>query len=265
MKTTADDQIFQEESKVAYTPYSELPHIDNPLLAIDTIKSSINDPHWKTHFNTINLLRSLNKHTPDIIAKELPSTTPFLIQSIQNLRSNISKNALLLVQELGSQNLEVLVSLMPSLFQRTLSDMKFIADEAKASLLNIVRLHFPQIALAILPYIDSKAGELSEYAGFLLSIMFDDAKFTESEFALFTKVWWKLYDGTHLKSKRIIEKTLINLADKIGKEKFTLLLASIQEIKVKGLMELCLWKTKPANPKMNMKDFKKMMLAKEGK
>jgi hypothetical protein len=190
---------------------------------------------------------------------------PFISKCIDSLRSNVSKNGLLLAQELDSQFVDAIVSFIPSLFLKLYCEKVFLSSEAKTALSRIANIHNILICNAIAKYIDSKNPVASEYSSYLLMTAFNDAKFAEAEFKQFHEIWWKIWDGPRTKSKKQAEKTLTDLSTKIG-PKLNELIAALENKKIKDMMVSVLKSTEDAKkPKMNMKDFKKMMLAKEAK
>ena len=60
----------------------------------------MSDPEeWNAQFEAINLLRVINKYHFDTLMQNLQSFTKFLKDSVDNLRSGISKNALMFTTE----------------------------------------------------------------------------------------------------------------------------------------------------------------------
>jgi len=60
---------------------------------------------WKHHYDCLNLLRALNKHRREQLLAFLGKLgTNFIKEQVENLRSNLSKCALMLVKEVFMQN-----------------------------------------------------------------------------------------------------------------------------------------------------------------
>jgi hypothetical protein len=110
---------------------------------IQTLSLSEN---WKDKFEAIEQLRILNKFHFDQFCSKLPEATPFIEESIDNLRSNISKNSLLLVSEIFAvpriYDLGLLLEhvLRPTLLKTTF-EKQFIAKEAAQAMKHITQTH----------------------------------------------------------------------------------------------------------------------------
>ena len=106
---------------------------------------------WLSQFNAINNLRIMSKYHSDALMENLDSFTSFLKLSVDNLRSNISKNSLMFCTEFftNSESLQnekyqatmiiFLKTVLPSIFHRTVYDKVFIAREAKTAVSNCLK------------------------------------------------------------------------------------------------------------------------------
>src|SRR5215216_3959529 len=86
----------------SYLPYEKLQNEENTspddlLIKADNLSKSL---EWKDQFEAMDTLRLLNKYYPEFIVPKLDGFRGFLIESMNNLRSNVSKNCLLFLQEL---------------------------------------------------------------------------------------------------------------------------------------------------------------------
>jgi hypothetical protein len=86
-------------------------------------------------------MRRINKLHPSKIVAILAQFTIFMKESVENLRSGISKNALMLVTEFFQQKHDVTDELlvfihgvMPTVLLKTAYDKVFIAKEAKVAM-----------------------------------------------------------------------------------------------------------------------------------
>ena len=65
-----------------------------------TLMSMTKDPEeWNLQFQAIDVLRQINKYQQAIFLKYLDQYLSFLKDSVENLRSGISKNSLMLLNE----------------------------------------------------------------------------------------------------------------------------------------------------------------------
>lgn len=100
---------------------------------------------WKQDFENVDILRKLNKFQE----KEFPHffiiAFPFVISSLNNLRSNLTKNGLILIQEVFSKhdflfsNEELANAVTPILFEKVCCEKNFIRLEAKNALEELER------------------------------------------------------------------------------------------------------------------------------
>ncbi|KAL4484562.1 hypothetical protein ABPG74_019739 [Tetrahymena malaccensis] len=103
-----------------------------------------NSNNWKAQFTAIDQLRALNKfRSEDFITKVFPKTFDFVIALIDSIRSNLSKNALLLVKEiflvnkLSALEPEAVPIILRKLFDKAISDKMFLKQEAKNAILQM--------------------------------------------------------------------------------------------------------------------------------
>ena len=151
LKTDEEDKALQE-NVVTYTQYDDIVdfaedhafNTDQDTFINKEMKDLISVPEeWSNLFNAINHLRVMNKFHPDFLFENLEFIATFCKESCQNLRSNISKNGLMLTNEMF-KNKEAMQSekykdsitkflhvVLPAVFARTVYDKVFIAKEAK--------------------------------------------------------------------------------------------------------------------------------------
>lgn len=129
-------------SNSVYTKYDNLmDHYQNCMdfnVVFKALLSNADSKHnWKVHFELIEHLRTLNKFHYMELCSRLILFTDFIIQCIDNLRSNVSKDALLFLKEvLPSYKIkelpgEFLSKITPVLVDKSISDKAFIKTEAK--------------------------------------------------------------------------------------------------------------------------------------
>ena len=110
----------------------------------DALRANTDSKHdWKVHFELLEHLRILNKfHYPELNL-HLTWFTDFIIQCIDSLRSNLSKDALLFLTEVVPQTqvkelpAEFLSKIVPLICDKAISDLTFIKSEAKIALKSI--------------------------------------------------------------------------------------------------------------------------------
>jgi hypothetical protein len=142
-------------AKVAtYTSYDELAnfsedhqfHQQKASYLTQFMNVALKDEDWSVAFKAIDDLRITNKYHPAELAENIDYLAPLIKAAVDNLRSNISKNALTLCNEIyanksmtgelkyASQLKTFVRNTVPSLLQRTLADKVFINKEAKEAL-----------------------------------------------------------------------------------------------------------------------------------
>ncbi len=115
---------------------------DNFLIEINKIKD-VSD--WKQSFDYLDMLRKYNKFHADEFLVIFPKLMWFLISNINNLRSNLTKNALTLLKEIFTYNIkflttialqqpEALSDLIPLIYEKGNNDKAFLKNEAKEAI-----------------------------------------------------------------------------------------------------------------------------------
>ncbi len=133
----------QGSSSEIYTPFEDLPNLfqnsQDLNSNIEGLKELSSDKYdWKTHFDLIDQLRSLNKYYIATLAQNLDFFSIFIQKSMNSLRSNVSKNALILVKEIFEQStdhnpsIDFLKVIIHSTLVRAISDKAFIKTEARS-------------------------------------------------------------------------------------------------------------------------------------
>lgn len=95
---------------------------------------------WKQDFENLDILRKLNKFQEKEFPHFFLKTFPFVISCLNNLRSNLTKNGLILIKEVFSKhdfiflNEELTNVLTPILFEKVCCEKNFIRLEAKNAL-----------------------------------------------------------------------------------------------------------------------------------
>ena len=97
---------------------------------------------WKEQFDTIDTLRRIHKFHPQKFIDNVAIFNEFLKLSVQNLRSGIAKNSLMLSNEFlktkvhtaDSSSKDFIINVLPSILHRTVYDKKFISLTAVAAM-----------------------------------------------------------------------------------------------------------------------------------
>ena len=106
-KTKEEEEKLKEQA-VTYIQYDELTDFeaDHPFntkfseyIEKDMIKDTLDSELWKEQFDTIDTLRRIHKFHPQKFIDHVGLYNEFLKLSVQNLRSGIAKNSLMLSNE----------------------------------------------------------------------------------------------------------------------------------------------------------------------
>lgn len=112
--------------------------------------------NWSGQFDAVNEIRVMQKYHSDKLMENLGNFTQFIHDSVDNLRSGISKNALMLTTELSlndnalgvtakdseknrDKTIKFIQSVVPVLLFKTVYDKVFISKEAKNSIGNLLK------------------------------------------------------------------------------------------------------------------------------
>ena len=149
---------YDEEAKVDYQTYEELADFEAYDLAqvLEKIKENSASDEWKVIFQNLDDIRRLNKFHRQDLTESLGSMIEFITTHVNNLRSNISKNACVLVQELFASEVDVSQcegnkieeSLYPVIIFKTGYEKKFIQQEAQKALEDICSVQKSEFLLS---------------------------------------------------------------------------------------------------------------------
>ena len=128
-----------------YTAFDDLANCyeDNSNFGaiISELKEQIeSEDNWRIHFAAVETLRVLNKYYPNEIRKYFADLVTFLQKSLESLRSNLSKNTLMLIREVfqsykHSQALDSFLNeILPIILEKSVSEHSFLKSEARAAL-----------------------------------------------------------------------------------------------------------------------------------
>jgi len=108
---------------------------------ISELKDQVeSEDNWRIHFDAVETLRILNKYYPNEIRRFFADLVTFLQKSLESLRSNLSKNTLMLIREIfqaykHTQALDsFLTEIVPIILEKSVSEKSFLKNEARAAL-----------------------------------------------------------------------------------------------------------------------------------
>lgn len=136
------EPLVQDTStEQTYTSYESLEPVQPTP---ETYEGQLKSLDWKVQFATLTALRQLCKHQSDLFFQLSPSLLPLIASLSDSIRSNLSKNALLLLTEMFLEphpaHAELAEALVPGLLQKTISEKSFIRQQATAALRNLCRV-----------------------------------------------------------------------------------------------------------------------------
>ena len=153
-KISQSQFIILEEMKNINIPFDSLkplePEIDTVSM-FQKLKEILNEKNsdWTLQIGVINYLRRVQKFDKNIFGQFFYGAKifPKLLELINSVRSSVSKNALLLLNEIFSENiseinnsiLSVVKATLPLLIQKINSNQSFIKAECKQLLESIVK------------------------------------------------------------------------------------------------------------------------------
>lgn len=117
---------------------------------------------WREQYGTINQLRILNKYHFECFEAKIDSFCDFVKSQVESLRSNLIKNALILVREVFSKKRDremasFAKSILPSVLVKAIYEKNFIAQEAKKCIQGaIANFPYPETIDALVEGCQSK-------------------------------------------------------------------------------------------------------------
>ena len=142
--SSQNDQSCGSASTV-YTKYEHLVDIYNNYqdfgVVFDALLSNSDAKHgWKVHFELLEHLRTLNRFHYAELNIRISYFVEFVIRSLDSLRSNLSKDALIFLKEVipsaevKDLPAEFISKIIPVICDKAISDKTFIKSEAKTTL-----------------------------------------------------------------------------------------------------------------------------------
>jgi hypothetical protein len=139
------DRFMMDNSPSVYSAYEDLPRFYQDTTNFTELFRSLQqqaqeDLDWKLQFDAVENLRILNKFYAKELGDNINQFSLFIFKAIDNLRSNLSKNALLLVKEVYENfrhvapNDDFVELTLPKILEKGISDKSFIKLEARNAL-----------------------------------------------------------------------------------------------------------------------------------
>ena len=134
---------------VSYIEYENLEEPEMSKLDGKTLAAMMEGEDWKQQYESLNVLRALNKYHREVLFEGGESqesimnkvVAPFIAAQVDNLRSNISKCALMLAKEIFMRGAEAPEPdhrmsqfsriVLPVTLIKTVYEKQFIAQEAR--------------------------------------------------------------------------------------------------------------------------------------
>jgi hypothetical protein len=128
----------RQDSETCYLVENELEPVKNPHDLLQRILSR--EDNWEVQFESVNLLRRLTKHHPEVFFSKvtLHNVVLDVVKWADSLRSSLAKNSLILIEEMcrrlrRSMDSEV-SDLMKILIKKAVDTNAFISEQAQKTL-----------------------------------------------------------------------------------------------------------------------------------
>lgn len=143
-----EDDIVVEDAGIEYTNEADLADIEASDDSVAAIIARLNSEDWKENFFGVDDLRRLYRHHPAEFGSYLPKFQSNIVEDVENLRSSIARNTLMLVNEIFSTDKNTnessdsgatsayttfAVAVLPIVCKRLADDKSFISSRAKTA------------------------------------------------------------------------------------------------------------------------------------
>jgi uncharacterized protein YeaO (DUF488 family) len=141
-------QEVVEDAGIEYTEQADLKEVDSTDEGIAKIVERLEKDEWKENFYGFDDLRSLYKHRPEQFKAYLPKFKQHISEGVENLRSSICRNALILCEEVFATDKNLrekgengeptpyaafVEEILPVCCKKLADDKVFISSRAKAA------------------------------------------------------------------------------------------------------------------------------------
>ncbi len=195
---------------------------------------------WRKQYDAVNQLRVLNKFHKEFLSTRLSQDTIgiFIKAQVDNLRSNLSKNALLLVQEVfsdvrGNEIAGFIRLVVPTVLIKTDFEKNFIAQEAKKIMTCVSNdCPYSESIDVLVEGCQTKNGILAEsaigYLAVLVKLMEPGyyLECGESVRGLLKQMNMEI-DGKRMKMKKTAERICKDIKNKVGQEQIQIILSNV--------------------------------------
>jgi len=175
----AGEPLVQDTaSEQTYTSYEALEPLQPDPASYDGLLRSLD---WKVQFSTLTVLRQVCKHQRELFFQLAEQLLPLLVALSDSIRSNLSKNALLLLTEMFLEphpaHAQMAEMLVPGLLQKTVCEKTFLKQQAAAALRNLCREASSPVVLQQLGSLCwHKSGVICDNAFLYLKIAYERAE-----------------------------------------------------------------------------------------
>lgn len=139
-----------------------LESMDKNALIASLQTDLVNNLDWHAQINSLDLQRSINKYHPTEIDNIMSQIVAAYNESLESLRSSVSKNSMLLAQEFFTNNStkisnDVINQVIPIQLNKSVTDKGFLRTEAKKALeIFSAKCHYDEPVLVLCKYSLSK-------------------------------------------------------------------------------------------------------------
>jgi hypothetical protein len=269
-----------KQLKVDYIKYEDLAPYEektNFLELFRTISTNfLETPEfkWEIHFNTINELRRLRKHSKELfytIVKDYKLCKEIFPNYINSIRSNLSKITLMLITELFSEfeyeNLNKWVThLIPEVLNKSADNKIFLREEAMRSLQNLSEnMFYEESIICLLNGVKSNNSKISQNSfETLIKLIENYDKVNLENISEWKEIYKHISDIFLLKDDRHVkksEKIVGVIKEKLTNGIFDKVLKIASKNTVLIINQIFHPKqVKPNKTKESLKDFKNRML-----
>jgi hypothetical protein len=170
-KLSVNTCSFQKDSTVEE---EDLVPFSSPSKELDIAIFNLLSDQWEAQLSGIISIRRLARFHSNVLIDDIHQIVMLLTSFVNNLRSTLSKNAIICYDDLFKNIGRVIDSdlelIVPSLMKKTAEANHFINNEAEKTLLTIVRNSNPEkVIVSILRFSDQKSASIRASSAMLLN------------------------------------------------------------------------------------------------
>lgn len=157
-----DRQSSFEANGTKYVQEDELKPFSNPKAEVKKLMDGLHSSNWEENFQALTSLRRLAVYHSSFLEDRLHEMILEILSQVRNLRSSVSKNALLAMDTLSSvygKGIDAeLEHIVPLLLKRCADSNAFVCESASNSILAILRsCSLSKVFAALLSHSNAKA------------------------------------------------------------------------------------------------------------